>query len=330
MPHSRQRSFAQRSFARRSLLGAAAATGAAALLGPLGGTAHAAGAPGRWPTALPLPAGFQPEGIAIGHSPFAYFGSLANGDVYRASLATGRGRLLSTGPGAGSPTVGLKIDPTERRLFLAGGWGRAIRVVDARSGAPLRSYTGLGAENTMVNDVVLTPGAAWFTDSYQPQLYRLALDRSGDPVGPPVTVPLGGDWVQGPDFTANGIERTPDGRALLVVNTIADGGTLMRVEPATGRASAVDLGGLRIPNGDGLLLVGRNLYVVQQATNEVNVVRLNAGGTRGTPVARITDPRFRIPTTAAAWGDRIYLPNARFDVDPTPTTEYDAVAVDQV
>ncbi|MER8044055.1 superoxide dismutase [Streptomyces sp. NPDC094032] len=328
MPGSMQRSFEQRPFARRSLLGAAAATGAAALLGPLGGTAHAAGSPGRWPTTLPLPAGFQPEGIAIGHSPIAYFGSLANGDVYRVSLATGRGRLLSTGPGAGNPTVGLKIDHAERRLFLAG--GGAIRVVDARSGALLRSYGGPGAGYAMVNDVVLTPGAAWFTDSFQPQLYRLARDRSGDPVGSPVAVPLGGDWVQGPGFTANGIARTPDGRALLVVNTIADGGTLMRVEPASGLASAVDLGGLKIPNGDGLLLLGRHLYVVQQASNEVNVVRLNAGGTRGVPVARITDPRFRIPTTAAAWGDRIYLPNARFDVDPTPTTEYDVVAIDQV
>lgn len=47
-------------------------------------------------------------------------------------------------------------------------------------------------------------------------------------------------------------------------------------------------------------------------------------------ITRITDPRFRIPTTAAAWGDRLYLPNARFDVEPTPDTEYDVVAVRQV
>jgi len=321
----------QRSFARRSLLGAAVATGAAALLAPLGGTAHAAADGVPWPTAFPLPDGFQPEGITIGHSPYAYFGSLGNGAVYRASLATGEGRLVHQGLGDGHSTVGLKIDRAERRLFLAGGWSREIRVVDARSGALLRHFTGLGADTTMVNDVILTPGAAWFTDSFQPQLYRLALDRAGEPVGAPVTVPLGGDWVQGADFTANGIERTPDGRALLVVNTVADGGTLMRVEPATGLARTVDLGGLRIPNGDGLLLLGRNLYVVQQATNEVDVVRLDAAGTRGTPIARITDPdRFRIPTTAAAWGERIYLPNARFDVEPTPTTPYDAVAVDQV
>lgn len=321
-----------RPLARRGFLGAAVALGAAALTGPLAaGAAHAAAPGGPWPTGFPLPDGFQPEGIAIGHSPYAYFGSLRDGAVYRVSLATGTGRIVHQGLGPDKATVGLKIDRAERRLFLAGGWSREIRVVDARSGALQRHFTGLGADNTMVNDVVLTPGAAWFTDSFQPQLYRLALDRTGEPGDAITTVPLGGDWVQGADFTANGIERTPDGRALLVVNCAKDGGSLMRVDPRTGTARTVDLGGLEIPNGDGLLLLGRDLYIVQQQKNQIDVVRLDATGARGTAIARITDPeRFRIPTTAAAWGDRIYLPNARFDVDPKPETTYDAVSVPRV
>lgn len=110
-----------------------------------------------------------------------------------------------------------------------------------------------------------------------------------------------------------------------------DGGSLMRVDPRTAVARTVDLGGLKIPSGDGLLLLGRDLYIVQQQKNQIDVVRLNAEGTRGTAIARITDPdRFRIPTTAAVWGDRIYLPNARFDLDPTPETTYDAVSVPRV
>ncbi|MGW8361164.1 superoxide dismutase [Streptomyces wedmorensis] len=323
----------QHPLARRGFLGAAVALGAAALTGPLAaGTAQAAAPGGRWPTELPLPQGFQPEGIAIGHSPYAYFGSLGNGAVHRASLATGEGRIVHQGLGDGHSTVGLKIDRAERRLFLSGGWSREIRVVDARSGALLRNFTGLGADTTMVNDVVLTPGAAWFTDSFQPQLYRLDVDRTGEPGDAVTTVPLGGDWAQGGDFTANGIERTPDGRALLVVNVFKDGGTLLRVDPRTGTARTVDLGGLKIPHGDGLLLLGRDLYVVQQAINQIDVVRLDATGSRGTAIARITDPeRFRVPTTAAAWGDRIYLPNARFGLDPDPTTAaYDVVSVPRV
>jgi sugar lactone lactonase YvrE len=313
-----------RSFARRRLLTATAALTGAALLG---GTAHAAETQkAAWPDQFPLPDGFQPEGIAIGSQPVAYFGSLANGDVYRAHLATGRGSVISKGLGVGHATVGLKIDHHGRRLFLAGGGSGEIRTVDVRSGEIEKVYATGG---TFVNDVILTPGAAWFTDSFKPQLYKLTLDKHGKP-GTVETVPLTGDWVQGDDFTANGIERTPDGRALLVVNAFANGGTLERVDPRTGAASAVDLGASRIPNGDGLLLLGRTLYVVQQAQNAIDVFRLNAAGTKGTAITRITDPRFRIPTTAAAWGDRIYLPNARFDVEPTPTTEYDVVAVPRV
>ncbi|MES5822423.1 superoxide dismutase [Streptomyces sp. RG80] len=313
-----------RSFARRRLLTATAALTGAALLG---GTAHAAETQkAAWPDQFPLPDGFQPEGITIGNKPFGYFGSLLNGDIYRASLATGRGSAISKGLGDGHQTVGLKIDCHGRRLFLAGGGSGEIRTVDARSGEIEKVYATGG---TFVNDVILTPGAAWFTDSFKPQLYKLNLGRHDEPKGVE-TVPLTGDWLQGDDFTANGIERTPDGRALLVVNAFADGGALERVDPRTGAARAVDLGGAKIPNGDGLLLLGRTLYVVQQAQNAIDVFRLNAAGTKGTAITRITDPRFRIPTTAAAWGERIYLPNARFDVDPTPTTEYDVVAIPRV
>ncbi|WHM39526.1 superoxide dismutase [Streptomyces sp. BPTC-684] len=319
------------SLARRRLLVGGAALGAAAALSPLSGVARAAGTPrppgGPAPTRFALPDGFRPEGIAIGRAPYAYFGSLAGGEVYRASLRTGEGRVISAGLGPDHPTGGLKTD-NRGRLYLAGAASRELRVVDLRSGAVTRTYT-VGSAGTFVNDVVLTPDAAWFTDSYKAQLYRLAIGRGGEP-GEVSTLPLSGDWVQGPDFTANGISRTPDGKALIVADTIADGGLLMRVDPRTGAATRVDTGSLRLPNADGLLLLGRVLYVVQQADNRVDVIHLDAAGTRGTPIAVITDPRFRIPTTVAAWGDRLYLPNARFDTPPTPDTEYDVVSVPAV
>src|SRR5829696_9043577 len=61
-----------------------------------------------FPTVFPLPDGFQPEGIAIGGGPYAYFGSRADGDIYRSNLVTGRGRVISQGPGTQS--LGLKLD----------------------------------------------------------------------------------------------------------------------------------------------------------------------------------------------------------------------------
>ncbi|MEV4899566.1 hypothetical protein AB0K48_60640, partial [Nonomuraea sp. NPDC055795] len=53
-----------------------------------GGPAAAA-ADRELPETIPLPNGFRPEGIAIGSGPLAYFGSLANGSIYRANLRTG-------------------------------------------------------------------------------------------------------------------------------------------------------------------------------------------------------------------------------------------------
>jgi sugar lactone lactonase YvrE len=272
----------------------------------------------HFPTAFPLPDGFQPEGIATGPGPVAYFGSRVDGDLYRVDLRTGHGRVFSQGPG--TPSLGLKVDGPHHRLYVAGGTGGDARVVDTRTGAVVSSHR-FATGTTFVNDVVLTPDAAWFTDSRNPVLYGLT--RPHHEVR---RLPLSGDYVHQPDVNnGNGITRTPDGRALLVVQSAT--GLLFRVDPATGHARTVDLGGYVLTNGDGMLLEGRTLYVVQNRLNTIAVLRLDRAGTRGRLVDTITDPRFDVPTTVARFGDRLYLPNARFSTPPTPETPYTAVAV---
>jgi sugar lactone lactonase YvrE len=124
---------------------------------------------------------------------------------------------------------------------------------------------------------------------------------------------------------ANGIAETPDGRALLIVQS--NTGKLFRVDPATGVADEVDLGGEVLVNGDGLLVEGRTLYVVQNRLNTVAAFSLDRAGTRGRLVTKVTDPRFDVPTTVASFGRKLYLPNARFSTPPTPETTYNAVAI---
>ena len=277
-----------------------------------------------FPTEIALPDGWLPEGIAINLLPFAFFGSRADGDIYRVNLITGDGTVFSQGPD--TPSVGLKVD-LRARLFVAGGTGGDARVVNAITGQILASYT-FGNTPTFVNDVVLTPEAAWFTDSQQPFLYKVPFGRFGslpsqDEV---VHLPLGGnEYVHMPGFNLNGIARTPDGEALLVIQSPT--GFLFRVDTSTGIATRVDLGGAVLVNGDGLLLSGRTLFVVQNRDNQVAVVRLNSAGTAGEVTEYLTDPRFDVPTTVAAFGNRLYLPNARFTTPPTPTTPYNAVAI---
>jgi sugar lactone lactonase YvrE len=278
----------------------------------------------RFPTQFALPDGFPPEGIAIGPGPFAYLGNRVTGAIFRADLRTGRGKVINPGPGTQS--LGMKTD-ARGRLFVSGGNAGDARVVDTRTGAVLASYKLATATPTFVNDVILTRDAAWFTDSANPVLYKLPLGRHGALPAPDAVVrlPLTGDLVYTTGTNANGIVTTPDGRGLIVVQS--NTGKLFRVDPRTGATRLVDLGTGSVPNGDGLLRVGRTLYVVQNRLNVIAVLRLDRAGTSATVRTRLTDPRFDVPTTVAKFDGRLYLPNARFSTPVTPTTTYTVNAV---
>jgi streptogramin lyase len=101
-----------------------------------------------YPKHFDLPDGFQPEGIAIDRGK-AYFGSRVDGDIYAADLRTGKGRVISQGPGTAS--LGMKVDD-RGRLFVAGAAGGNGRVIDTRTGKVLASYTFTTATPTFVND----------------------------------------------------------------------------------------------------------------------------------------------------------------------------------
>lgn len=304
---------------RRVLLGiAAGALGSTALLASPAQADRAAP-----PTTLALPNGFPPEGIAIGAGPFAFFGSRADGSIYRANLLTGQGRIISPGPG--TPSLGMKLDALGR-LYVSGGTGGDARIIDTRTGAVLAHYQFTTAAS-FVNDVILSHDAAWFTDSTNPVLYRVPLLPDGRlPMPPQVrTVPLSGDIVYAAGTNANGIALTPDGQALVIVQSNTGG--LFRVDPRTGVGRAIDLGGDNLLNGDGLLGQGNTLFAVQNQQGQVAKLRMNAGGTEARVLTRVTDPRFDTPTTVASFGDRLYLPNAAFATAPTPDTPYTAVAI---
>jgi sugar lactone lactonase YvrE len=211
---------------------------------------------------------------------------------------------------------------------VSGGGAGNARVVDVRTGRVLASYQFVTPPGTFINDVVLTPDAAFFTDSNRGALFKLPLGRHGElpPADGFQTLPLSGAIVVDPAaFNLNGIARTPDGRALLAVQS--NTGLLFRVNPGTGVATQVNLGGVLLTNGDGLLVTGRTLYVVQNRLNLVSVFKLNRSGTAGTKVGELTDPNLDVPTTVAAFGNRLYLPNARFGIPAPDTATYTAVAL---
>ncbi|GFN00464.1 hypothetical protein Sfulv_52740 [Streptomyces fulvorobeus] len=250
-------------------------------------------------------------------------GSRADGAVHRTDLRTGRGRIIHQGT-AGSASIGLKLD-RDGLLYVAGGGGGTARTVDARTGSLVTVHQLTAPTGHFINDVVLLGERAWFTDSRAAVLHGVPRGRGrGRGVR---SLPLTGDWVQTPGVNnANGIVSAPDGRGLIVVSSTP--GELYRVSPATGHATRIALSGAEtVVNGDGLVRVGRTLYVVQNRLNLISVFELDAGARTARLRRTITDPRFDVPTTAARFGGRLYLVNARFTSPQTPETAFSGVAV---
>lgn len=296
---------------RSAVLASLVATAAtAAVVAAPTGAAYAAT---PFPDVIALPQGFQPEGIASGTGTTFYVGSIPTGAVVVGDFRTGDVDPLVPAQ-TGRAAIGLKAD--RGLLWVAGGNTGKAFVYDAATGADVAVYS-LTSGPTFVNDVVLTREAAYFTDSVNPVLYRVARDASGAP-GELTVIPLTGDLVYGSGFNVNGIAASPDGKTLYVVQS--NTGSVYAVDPATGVTTRLTPNGT-VPNGDGLLLDGGTLYVVQ---NRVNLVAA-LDATTGAVLTRVTDSDFDVPTTITEFGSSLYAVNARFGTTSPGTASYSVV-----
>jgi sugar lactone lactonase YvrE len=287
-----------------------------------------------FPSSIPLPDGFYPEGIAVGRGHDFYAASLLDGAVYKGDLRTGEGAVIASGT-EGRLVAGLSFDERSGLVWgvgIDGGSGAAF-AFDGRSGELVAHVEVPGV---FLNDLTVTRKAAYITDSMADVFWTIPLDNRGRPAGAAHATPLTGDFtlVTTGDFpiNLNGITSTPDGSTLVAVHSAL--GVLYRIDPATGVASQVDLGSGAVPSGDGILLHGNTLYVVQNFLNQVAVITLDPEITTGHITEVITSDLFRVPTTTARFGSSLYLVNARFDVAPPPvlggpvmSIDYDVVRV---
>jgi sugar lactone lactonase YvrE len=290
-------------------------------------------ADGSFPAVVPLPLGFRPEGITHGDHQRLYIDNFDHGAIYEADARTGIGHILVPAS-ENRMGLGIKFDTRTHFLFTAGGTtGRAF-VWDAGTGAPIAEYLlAAGDSPTFINDLIITPRAVYFTDSFRPTVYELPLGDGGQlpQQGAVKAITLVGDYQfipttdpNQPVFNGNGIERTPDHRALLVMNSKT--GKLYTMDPRTGVTDEIELGGLTLPTCDGFLLLGRTLYVVQN-TNNIAVIALSHDGGRGRLVRNITNPNFDTLATATFLDDALYVTNPRFQVPVPDGQPFNAVRV---
>ncbi|HSF85560.1 MAG TPA: superoxide dismutase [Acidimicrobiia bacterium] len=292
------------------------------LVAVLASIAPAAAAPPQSPDIIDLPDGFFPEGIVIDDQRQVYASSLADGAIWKGELRTGIGDVLVPGT-PGRLAVGMSLDERTGHLFVAGGPDGNAYVYDSQTGGNVGvlSLTPFG----FVNDVIVTHDAAYFTDSFAPQIYVVPLSPGGAISGAPGVIPLSGDFQFEPgQFNANGIEAAEVGNQLVIVNSFF--GEVYTVDPATGAASLIDLGGA-VVNGDGLVLLSRTLYAVEGGKNQITEIALAPDLSSGVVVDALISPAFDVPTTAAKIGDSLYAVNAKFATPPLPTTPYEIVRV---
>ncbi len=179
---------------------------------------------------------------------------------------------------------------------------------------------------TFVNDVALTQRGAWFTDSAQARLYFVRVGRAGVP-GPSGALALSGPAADTSGaFNLNGIAATPSGTTLIVAHSA--NGQLYTVDPASGASAAI--AGVSVPNVDGIVLEAGRLWAVQNFSNQVSRIRLRPDLASGVVEEVITSDRFQIPTTAARFGSRLAVVNAKFDTGIPPTADqYEVILVDR-
>jgi|SRR5215217_7283190 len=291
----------------------------AALVGATAAFAEPAGARQR-PDTIELPTGFAPEGVATGAGGTFYVGTRTGGHVARGNIHDEADAEVFVDDPVVNAATGLKADVRHGLLWVAGGPTGQAAVYDLDTGDAGVALTLTTKTPSFINDVVVTRDAAYFTNSNQPELYKVPISPRGE-LGAVETIPLAGrgpagDYVSG--FNLNGIDATSDGRTLLAVNSTT--GALFTIDPDTGASAQIDLGTATVTSGDGILLVGRDLLVLENGSdggpNQITVVRLQDGLTRGTIVDTLTSKLFQTATTLARSGSTLVAVNAEFVPPP--------------
>jgi outer membrane lipase/esterase len=293
----------------------------------------------NWPEAIAIPTGFEAEGIELGKGHEFFLGGFSfssafggapkvsafAGAIYKGNLRTGEGAILV--PSTGKPVTGLSYDPRTDYLYaatgdvdLAGGsfTDQGVIVYDASSGDVIMKI-GFG-DGIALNDVLVTRTGVYVTDSLNPDLYKLPLEKGGrlpsNPVYEAIFMP-GFEMVDG--FNANGLVGKFDGRQLVIVNTST--GVLYRVDTARGEAAPLEIEGAEqlFPDGDGLYLDGRTLYIMQNFSDKIAVVQLSgdlSGGKfiRNIPGEGEINP-LKVATSIIGFGNSLYAINTNF-LDP--------------
>ncbi|WP_157107894.1 hypothetical protein [Nocardia amikacinitolerans] len=257
-----------------------------------------------------------PGGLAYDHASGSFFtGSTRDGTVFRGYPDDPQAHEWLPGGAEGRTTTSGLVSDDRGRLFIGGGPTNRLWIHDIGSGVLLATLTGI--DGGFVNDITITPdGTAFLTDSLAHVIYRVTessgqwqlhtwLDLTG------TTVPR----VDGHNL--NGIAAV-DETTLLAVHSMTGG--LYRIDTRTSDVTEVDLGPTRLFGGDGLVVSGSDLYVVQGGLSpqnprpQVSLLHLSSDHTSAQLRCATTHPDFLHPSTARMAEGRLLIVNSQYNI----------------
>ena len=274
--------------------------------------------------------GLRFEGIGYDRrSRHFYVSETTGGEIHRGSVARSQTRVWLEGDGVdGRYTArGINVD-RKGRVFIAGGPNSTMTPgapdmwVYSSSGRLLAGLS-TGLDDVVINDVAIgRDGSAYFTDSAKPQVFRVWQNRRGWHVEVWKDASATIEKLDG--FNLNGIVATPDGKALLTVQSNAR--KLWRFDLRTRDVTEVAVSGADLASGDGLVLQGHRLSVVRNFPQRLTTLRLSEHWRRARLVSEIqTDPE-RVLTTAKIARGRLLAVDSKFE-EAVPAPPYQVVVL---
>lgn len=268
------------------------------------------------PVSATNPGGSKFEGIGADERRGVFYVSeVTGGEIHRGTVRSAQTSEWLAGNGTDGRTTarGITVDRAGR-VYIAGGpngleQNRPDLWVYSKDGVLLAALRAPGAD-VFLNDVAIGPdGAAYFTNSNDAQIFRVALGQRGWDA----TL-----WADATDtierkegFNLGGIVLSADRRAFVVAQGTT--GQLWRFATRDGSVSAVQTGGADLTNADGLIRQGNQLTVVRNFSKKIATLRLSANGGRATLLKQADSASDRVLTTAKTLRGRTLYVDSKFD-----------------
>lgn len=262
------------------------------------------------------PVGSKFEGIgADERRGLFYVSEVTGGEIHKGSARDAQTAQWIAGDGTdGRYTArGITVD-RDGNVYVAGGpngigTGRPDLWVYDKEGNLLTALRVPGTADAFLNDVAIgRDGAAYFTNSNDPQVFRVA--EGADGWEATLWADASGTITRSAGFNLGGIVLSADRSAFVVAQ--GNVGRMWRFDARTGEVSEIATD-TDLVNADGLVRQGDRLTVVRNFSRMIATLRVSADGSRLVTLGQAASSADRVLTTAKTLRGRILYVDSKFD-----------------